>query len=50
MVKCSLRDNINFWRSYEKTKNKEIIDFSKKPEIKQKFDNLIKTMKKRLLD
>lgn len=43
----SWQDNVNYWKEYEKAKNKEFIDFSKNPEMKTKFLNLVKTIKNR---
>ena len=47
MVKCCIADSVNYWKEYEKTKNKESIDFSKNPKMKTKFLNLVKTIKNR---
>lgn len=49
MVKCCIADSVNYWKEYERTKDKEFIDFSKNPEAETKFLNLVKTIKNRSL-
>jgi hypothetical protein len=49
MAKCSLEDNLNFWRNYEKSKDKIFIDFNKNPKMEAKFLELVETIKKRSL-
>ena len=40
-------DEVLKWRKYEETKNKEIFDFSKKPEIERKFAEMLAIIKER---
>ena len=42
------QDSVNYWKEYEKTKNKEFINFEKQPEIKKKFLKLVFEIKKRV--
>jgi hypothetical protein len=50
MVKRSIADSVNYWKEYEKTKNKEFIDFSKNPKKQKEFFNLVLAIKKRSCD
>jgi hypothetical protein len=45
-----LKDSVNYWKEYEKTKNKEFIDFSKNPKKQKEFFNLVLAIKKRSCD
>lgn len=45
MIKCCIADSVNYWKEYEKTKNKEIIDFSKNKEMERKFLKLVEKLK-----
>lgn len=49
MAECCIADSVNYWKEYEKTKNKEFIDFSKNPEMEIKFLNLVKSIRNRSL-
>lgn len=44
------KDEVLKWIRYEQTKDKNFIDFSKNPKVKEKFENLVKSMKQRLAD
>lgn len=43
-----IQDDINFWKMYERTKDKEFINFEKQPEIKKKFLKLVFEIKKKV--
>lgn len=49
MVKYCIADSVNYWKEYEKNKNKEFIDFSKNPQVETKFLNLVETIRNRSL-
>lgn len=44
------QDSVNYWKEYEKTKNKEFIDFKTNPLIEKEFLNLVLAIKKRSHD
>lgn len=44
-----IQDNINFWKMYERTKDKELINFEKQPEMKKKFLKLVFEIKKKVI-
>lgn len=46
----SWQDNVNYWKEYEKAKNKEFVNFSKNPKIQKEFFNLVLAIKKRTCD
>lgn len=43
-----IQDSINYWKMYERTKNKDFINFDKQPEMKKKFIKLVLDIKKKI--
>lgn len=43
-----IADEINLWKSYEATKDKNFIDFSKNPKIEKEFIKLVAKLKMEL--
>lgn len=41
-------NNLEYWKSYEASKNKETINFDKNKKIKSKFEKLLEEMKRKV--
>lgn len=41
-------NNIDYWKSYEASKNKETINFEKNKKMKSKFEKLLEEMKRKV--
>lgn len=44
------QDEVNYWRVYEQTKDKEFINFDKNPEVKERFLLLMVKIKSRCVN